>query len=288
MARIGMEWCKSFKFHFVCSKFTNLKEHMMMEHNKRWEYKDDMNPFWKLIKYNPEQNLTGMSWTMISRRNNLWFTNEGTYENIENIQTKEEDKTGLLSLNAEDEDNFHLQTTKVRKFNNIPIVDLTAEKKESIRTKSVKKFIIEAKNIERHTIRSAMEGLKKEKAKRSKTSDKKWYRKEEVSNSDSEDDERAKELEKNAMEGIQYRKGMLNRDPKKMKEEPYKAKKFDNEGYEKKISNERRKSEEPPQKKGIPKRTNQWQGYKMNAPRLAGYGFWKNMKLNRVFQKILE
>jgi hypothetical protein len=280
MTRIGMEWCKNLKCHFVCNKYTTLVEHMMMEHNKRWDYKDDMNPFWKLMKYNLEENLNNMSWTMISKRRNIWFSNEGTYENIENVQTEESDKQGSLSLNAEDEDGFHLQVTEARKLGNvISIIDLTAENKESIRTKSVKKFIIEDKRIEKRTIKSAMEGLIKEKDKRSKTPDKKWYKREKVSDSDSEDEERSKELEKKAMEGVQYRKKMLGREPKRAKETPYKEKKFDNEGYEKKVSNERRKMEKPLQRKGIPKRPNQWQGYKMNAHRLAGYGFLRKYEV---------
>jgi hypothetical protein len=45
MSRIGIEWCKNLKCQFVCSKYTTLVEHMMMEHNKRWNYEDVMNPF---------------------------------------------------------------------------------------------------------------------------------------------------------------------------------------------------------------------------------------------------
>jgi hypothetical protein len=162
MARIGIELCKNLKCQFVCSKYTTLVEHMMMEHNKRWDYKDDMNPFWKLVKYNLEEGLNNMSWTMISKRKNIWFSNEGTYENMEYEQTEEGDKQGSISLNAEDEESFHLQTTKTRKLKNFtPIIDLTAEKKESIRTKSIKKFISEERK--RRTIRLAIEGIKKEK-----------------------------------------------------------------------------------------------------------------------------
>jgi hypothetical protein len=134
--------------------------------------------------------------------------------------------------------------------------------------------------MEKHTIKSAMKGLKKEKIKtRSKTPDKKWYKKENVSDSDSEDEERSKELEKKALEGINYRKRMMDQEPRKTEKTSYKEKKFDNEGYEKKISNERRKSEKPPPKKGIPKRPDQWQGYKVSAHRQARYGFWKKYEI---------
>jgi hypothetical protein len=77
-----MEWFKYLKCQFVCSKKECLDEHLMMEHNKRWDYKDDMNPFRKLIKHNLEEGFNNMSWTMISKRRNIWFCNEGSNENI--------------------------------------------------------------------------------------------------------------------------------------------------------------------------------------------------------------